>query len=51
MMACRGTWAINVYLRAMGAKIAKEVNIRFGNMMLTPDMLDIAEGWGTHCIL
>ncbi|EIE19942.1 hypothetical protein COCSUDRAFT_58179 [Coccomyxa subellipsoidea C-169] len=41
---CMGTWAINVYLRAMGAKIAKEVNIRFGNMMLTPDMLDIAEG-------
>ncbi|KAK9916399.1 hypothetical protein WJX75_002178 [Coccomyxa subellipsoidea] len=41
---CMGTWAINVYLRAMGAKIAKEVNIRFGNMMLTPDVLDIAEG-------
>lgn len=40
----RGTWAINAYLRAMGAKISKEVNIRFANLFLTPDVLDIAEG-------
>lgn len=41
---CRGTWAINLYLRAMGAKIGRDVNIRFGNLMLVPDVLDIREG-------
>ena len=43
-LLCRGTWAINLYLRAMGAKIARDVNIRFGNLMLVPDALDISEG-------
>ena len=42
--SCRGTWGINLYLRAMGAKIARDVNIRFGNLMLVPDALDISEG-------
>ncbi len=39
-----GTAAISAYYRALGARIGLSVTFRFGNLLLTPDLLDIGDG-------
>ena len=43
-MLALGTWGVNAYLRALGARIGRHSTIRFGNPILTPDMLDLGRG-------
>lgn len=44
-----GTWAMNAYLRALGAKIGDWSNVRLGLCLpLLPDNLDIASGCAHH---
>ena len=40
-MLALGTWGVNAYLRALGARIGLHSTIRFGNPILAPDMLDL----------
>jgi hypothetical protein len=42
----QGTWAINVYMRLLGAKIGSWVTFRHCNVQTVPDMLHIGDG--TH---
>ena len=42
-----GTAAISAYYRALGARIGLSATFRFGNLLLTPDLLDIGDG----CVL
>ena len=44
MMLALGTWGVNAYLRALGARIGAGATLRFGNPILAPDMLDLGRG-------
>lgn len=44
-MLALGTWGVNAYLRALGARIGLHSTIRFGNPILAPDMLDLGRRW------
>lgn len=45
MMMCSGTWAINYYLRALGAKIGNWSTFRLGMCLpLLPDSLELGSG-------
>ncbi len=50
VMLTLGTWGVNAYLRALGARIGAFATIRFGNPILAPDMLDLGRGCAFPCL-
>jgi fatty acid synthase len=45
MMMCSGTWAMNVYLRALGAQVGDWATFRLGLCLpLLPDSIHIQSG-------
>ena len=51
MMMCSGTWAINYYMRALGAKIGDWSTFRLGLCLpLLPDSLELGSGCVLICL-
>ena len=49
MMMCSGTWAMNYYLRALGAKIGAWSTFRLGLCLpLLPDSIELGAGCAAH---
>ena len=49
MMMCSGTWAMNYYLRALGAKIGAWSTVRLGLCLpLLPDSIELGSGCAAH---
>ena len=49
MMMCSGTWAMNHYLRALGAKIGAWSTVRLGLCLpLLPDSIELGSGCAAH---
>jgi hypothetical protein len=49
MMLCSGTWAMNAYLRALGAKLGDWSTFRLGLCLpLLPDPINIQSGYASQ---
>ena len=49
MVMCSGTWAMNYYLRALGAKIGAWSTVRLGLCLpLLPDSIELGSGCAAH---